>query len=51
MLNEKEMASRLARAEAQNIPMTNYGVAIAQMHGILKRTLSPFSGIAELLEQ
>ena len=50
-LNEKEMASRLARAEAQNVPITNYGVAIAQMHGILKRSLLPFPGISELLEK
>ena len=50
MLNEKEMASRLARAEAQNVPMTNYGVAIAQMHGILKRSLSPFGEFEKVFE-
>ena len=49
MLNEKEMATRLARAEAQGTPITNYGVAIAQMHGILKRSLSPFPELAGLL--
>lgn len=47
MLGEKEMASRLARAEAEGVPMTNYGVAIAQMHGILSRSLSPFGEFAE----
>lgn len=41
MLNEKEMQYRLDRAAAQNVPMTNYGVAIAQMHGILKRAVAP----------
>lgn len=50
MLNEKEMATRLARAEAQGTPITNYGVAIAQMHGILKRSLSPFPDIAAELK-
>ncbi len=50
MLNEREMASRLARAGAQGVPMTNYGVAIAQMHGILKRSLSPFPDIAAELK-
>lgn len=50
MLNEKEMATRLARAEAQGTPITNYGVAIAQMHGILKRCLSPFPDIAAELK-
>ena len=30
--------------------MTNYGVAIAQMHGILRRSLSPFPELAKLLK-
>lgn len=51
MLNEKEMASRLARAREQGIPMTNYGIAIAQMHGILRRSLSPFPEILRLLDR
>lgn len=43
MLNEKEMQYRLKAAGEQNIPITNYGTAIAQMKGILKRSLLPFS--------
>ena len=39
MLNDKEMQSRVARAVNQNVPITNYGTAIAHMHGILKRSL------------
>ena len=42
MLNEREIKSRFCRAKEQNVPITNYGIAIAQMHGILKRSLSPF---------
>lgn len=42
MLTEREMHSRLQRATASGVPMTNYGIAIAQMHGILRRALSPF---------
>lgn len=42
MLNEKEMKSRIDKAQGQDVPMVNYGVAIAQMHGILKKSLSPF---------
>lgn len=42
MLNAREMASRQALAAAAGVPITNYGVAIAQMHGILRRSLSPF---------
>lgn len=43
MLNEKEMLSRMKRADAQNVPIVNYGVAIAHMHGILSRSLMPFT--------
>lgn len=41
MLNEREMQSRIARAEQQGVPIVNYGIAIAHMHGILKRSLAP----------
>ena len=50
MLNEKEMASRLARASEKEVSMTNYGIAIAQMHGILARSLEPFPEILKILE-
>ena len=49
MLNEREMQSRVERAAAAGVPMTNYGVAIARMHGILRRSLSPFPELAKLL--
>ncbi len=49
MLNEKEMMSRMQRADAQNVPIVNYGVAIAHMHGILHRSLAPFPDIQKLL--
>ncbi len=45
MLNEKEMKSRLEKANKQNIPIVNYGVAIALMNGILERALLPFKNI------
>ena len=41
-LNEREMKYRLKCAEDAGIPMTNYGIAIAQMHGILARSIEPF---------
>ena len=43
MLNEKEMKSRLERAGAKSVPITNYGIAIAHMHGILKRSIKVFN--------
>jgi len=42
MLNEAEIKHRMAKAEAQGVPMVNYGVAIAAMHGILDRSLQIF---------
>lgn len=50
MLNEREMKYRLACATDQNIPITNYGILIAYMQGILKRSLIPFPSIAMMLE-
>ncbi len=49
MLNERELQTRMARAQEAGLPFTNYGVAIAQMHGILRRSLSLFPDLlAEL---
>lgn len=42
MLNEREMKYRLKCAGDGGIPITNYGVAMAYMQGILARTLAPF---------
>lgn len=42
MLNEKEMQYRIDRARENGVPIVNYGIAIAQMHGILERSLEVF---------
>ena len=42
MLNEQEMRTRLERASRAGVSIVNYGIAIANMHGILKRSLEPF---------
>lgn len=49
MLNEKEMKHRMQKSDKQNIPIVNYGIAIAHMNGILKRSLRPFPDIFSLL--
>ena len=49
MLNEAEMTSRVKTAKAANVPVVNYGVAIAHMNGILKRSLELFPDISKLL--
>ncbi len=43
MLSETAMKSRMTAAAAQNVPMLNYGMAIAGIHGILPRALAPFA--------
>ena len=50
MLNQREMLSRLRYAEDGGVPMTNYGVAIAQMHGILRRSLALFPDVQSILD-
>ena len=50
MLNEKEMQRRIELAKNAGVPIVNYGIAIAQMHGILKRSLEPFPDILKILE-
>ena len=49
MLNEREMQNRIGRARVQNVPVTNYGTAIAYMNGILKRSVEMFPDLAEML--
>ena len=50
MLGEREVRYRMKCAQDQGVPMTNYGIAIAYIHGILKRSVAPFPDIAALLE-
>lgn len=49
MLNEREMKYRLSCAEDQGIPMTNYGILIAYVKGILKRSVELFPEIYKML--
>ncbi len=50
MLNDKEMQYRTKLAASAGIPMTNYGIAIAQMHGILRRSIQLFPAALAALE-
>lgn len=42
MLPERAVLSRLTNAQAQGVPVTNFGIAVAHMKGILSRSLEPF---------
>lgn len=50
MLNEREMKYRLSCAGAQEVPMTNYGILIAYLNGILKRSVQMFPDVYEMLD-
>ena len=49
MLNERELRYRMKCAQDQGVPFTNYGVTIAHMKGILRRSLGPFPRLQELV--
>ena len=49
MLNEKEMKHRIKKAKELKIPIVNYGILIAYINGILKRSLECFPDLKELL--
>ena len=51
MLNEKEMRHRIKYAAERGVPVVNYGIFIAYVHGILKRSLMPFPEILKILEK
>ena len=50
MLNEREVLYRKKKAEDMSVPFTNYGIALAMMNGILKRSLSVFPELAKSIE-
>ncbi len=45
MLNEREMKYRLKCAGDAGIPITNYGIAMAHIQGILERSIAPFKNL------
>ena len=51
MLNRREMLYRLATAREAGVSIVNYGLLIAQVHGILHRALAPFPLAQMILEE
>ena len=51
MLNEREMRYRMKCALDQGVPFTNYGITIAYMQGILKRSIQIFPYLLEEIEE
>ena len=50
MLPGREVLYRMKCARDQNVPMTNYGIAIAYMQGILRRSVAMFPHLARQLK-
>lgn len=50
MLTRRQMRWRQRCCVDQKVPVTNYGILIAHLNGILKRTLEPFGDTAALLQ-
>jgi [FeFe] hydrogenase H-cluster maturation GTPase HydF len=42
MMNRREMLTRLRKAQEAGVPVTNYGVAISFLQGVIMRSLAPF---------
>lgn len=50
-LNRTEMLSRVETARAAAVPMTNYGMTIAYVQGVIRRVLEPFPAALHAYEQ
>lgn len=50
MLNRREMLSRIVQAREAGVPIVNYGVLMAHIHGVLRRALSPFPAAVAVLD-
>ena len=50
MLPGREVLYRMKCAADQKVPITNYGIAIAAMQGILKRSIAIFPGLSESVD-
>lgn len=50
MANRSEMISRIMAAQAADVPIVNYGVLIALLHGVLRRSLEPFPEVLALID-
>jgi [FeFe] hydrogenase H-cluster maturation GTPase HydF len=50
MLTRNEKLIRIEKAKINKVPITNYGIAISHIHGVLERVLSPFPEIQKILK-
>jgi [FeFe] hydrogenase H-cluster maturation GTPase HydF len=51
MMNRREMLNRLRKAGEAGVPVTNYGVAISFLQGVIRRSLAPFPSALEAFKK
>ena len=51
MMNRREMLNRLRKAQESGVAVTNYGVAISFLQGVIKRSLAPFPSALAAFEK
>lgn len=51
MITRREMLSRMQKAKNKGVPITNYGVVISLLRGVLEKTLSPFPQALKILKE
>lgn len=51
MHNRREMLSRINKCEQAGVPITNYGVCISELKGVLRQVLKPFPQALSIYEK
>jgi [FeFe] hydrogenase H-cluster maturation GTPase HydF len=51
MFNRRAMLSRILHAQSRNVAITNYGIAISYLQGVLKRAVEPFPFVKYLVDK
>ncbi len=51
MINKRQMLSRIQQAQSQGVPITNYGLCISFVRGVLERVLAPFPAALQAYRQ
>ena len=51
MITRREMLARIQKAREESIAVTNYGIAISYLNGVLERVLSPFPEALRIFQQ
>ena len=51
MLTRGEMLFRIQQAKEEGVPITNYGLGISFVQGVLQRVLAPFSSALDAFEK